>query len=45
MTHDELGLENRVAALEQAYKVVMDVLEAQTVAYKAMLAHLMGKEE
>jgi len=46
MTHDELlELKNRIAVLEQAYKVLLTTIEANTIAYQAIIAHLTGRDE
>ena len=44
MIHDEL-LEARVFTLEEAYKVLVVTLEANTIAYQAIISHLTGRDE
>jgi hypothetical protein len=43
MTHEELV--KRVTVLEEGYRVLLNTIEANTIAYQAIIAHLTGRDE
>jgi hypothetical protein len=40
-----MTLEERISRLEEAYTVLLNTIEANTIAYQAIIAHLTGRDK